>query len=59
MKKFVSSWLQVAPEKCWEAVLEERQVFVCFLNLPMMSAKEIMEDVRWELPLHIPFEEEG
>lgn len=59
MKRFVSSWLEVAPEKCWEAVLEERQVFVCVLSLPMMSAKEIMEAVRWELPLHIPFEEEG
>lgn len=57
MKRFMSSLLRLPPEKCMEVTLQEEQFFTCELQLPMMPLKELAEAVRWELPLHVPFEE--
>lgn len=59
MKSFGSSWFRIPSEQCLEVALQEEQVFTCHLALPMMPARELAEAVRWELPLHVPFNEEG
>ena len=37
--------------------LKEEQVFTCKLVLPVMPRREVAEAVRWELSLHVPFED--
>ncbi len=64
MKKYfacfekLSSFYKVPLEKQMVVTLDEEQVFTCKLTLPVMPKKEVEEAVRWELPLHVPFEEE-
>ena len=55
--KKLSSFYKIPVEKQKVIVLEEEQVFVCKLVLPVMPNKEIAEAIRWELPLHVPFED--
>ena len=50
----LSSTLKNSSEKQLAVTLKEEQVYSCVLTLPTMSAKEIKEAVRWELPFHIP-----
>ena len=63
MKKYfawiekLSSFYKIPVEKQKVVVLEEEQVFTCKLVLPVMPKKEIAEAIRWELPLHVPFED--
>ena len=63
MKKYfawiekLSSFYKVPLEKQKVVVLDEEQVFTCKLVLPVMPKKEIAEAIRWELPLHVPFED--
>ena len=63
MKKYfawiekLSSFYNIPLEKQKVIVLEEEQAFVCKLVLPVMPNKEIAEAIRWELPLHVPFED--
>ena len=63
MKKYfawiekLSSLYKVSPEKQKVVILKEEQVFACKLVLPVMPKKEVAEAVRWELPLHVPFED--
>ena len=62
MKKYfawiekLSSLYKVPLEKQKVVALREEQVFTCKIVLPVMPKKEVAEAVRWELPLHIPFE---
>ena len=63
MKKYfawiekLSSLYKVPLEKQKVVILKEEQVFTCKLALPVMPKKEVIEAVRWELPLHVPFED--
>ena len=63
MKKYfawiekLNSLYKIPLEKQKVVVLKEEQVFTCKLALPVMPKKEVAEAVRWELPLHIPFED--
>ena len=63
MKKYfawiekLSSLYKVPLEKQKVVILKEEQVFACKLVLPVMPKKEVAEAVRWELPLHVPFED--
>ena len=63
MKKYfawiekLSSLYKVPLEKQKVVILKEEQVFTCKLVLPVMPKKEVAEAVRWELPLHVPFED--
>lgn len=63
MKKYfawiekLSSLYKVPLEKQKVVILKEEQVFICKLVLPVMPKKEVAEAVRWELPLHVPFED--
>ena len=63
MKKYfawiekLSSLYKLPLEKQKVVVLKEEQVFTCKLALPVMPKKEVAEAVRWELPLHVPFED--
>ena len=63
MKKYfawiekLSSFYKLPLEKQKVVVLDEEQVFTCKLVLPVMPKKEIVEAIRWELPLHVPFED--
>ena len=63
MKKYfawiekLSSFYKIPVEKQKVVVLEEEQVFTCKLVLPVMPKNEIAEAIRWELPLHVPFED--
>lgn len=63
MKKYfawiekLSSLYKVPLEKQKVVVLREEQVFTCKIVLPVMPKKEVAEAVRWELPLHVPFED--
>ena len=63
MKKYfawiekLNSLYKIPLEKQKVAVLKEEQVFTCKLALPVMPKKEVAEAVRWELPLHVPFED--
>ena len=63
MKKYfawiekLSSFYKIPLEKQKVVVLDEEQVFTCKLVLPVMPKKEIAEAIRWELPLHVPFED--
>ena len=63
MKKYfawiekLSSLYKIPLEKQKVVVLKEEQVFTCKIVLPVMPKKEVAEAVRWELPLHIPFED--
>lgn len=63
MKKYfawiekLNSLYKIPLEKQKVVVLKEEQVFACKLVLPVMPKKEVAEAVRWELPLHIPFED--
>lgn len=55
--KKLSSLYKIPLEKQTVVILKEEQVFTCKLVLPVMPKKEVAEAVRWELPLHIPFED--
>ena len=63
MKKYfawiekLNSLYKIPLEKQKVVVLKEEQVFTCKLALPVMPKKEVAEAVRWELPLHVPFED--
>lgn len=63
MKKYfpwiekLSSLYKIPLEKQKVVVLKEDQVFTCKLVLPVMPKREVAEAVRWELPLHVPFED--
>ena len=63
MKKYfawiekLSSLYKIPLEKQKVVILDEEQVFTCKLDLPVMPKKEVTEAVRWELPLHVPFED--
>ena len=63
MKKYflwiekLSSLYKIPLEKQKVVILKEEQVFTCKLVLPVMPKKEVAEAVRWELPLHVPFED--
>ena len=63
MKKYfawiekLNSLYKIPLEKQKVVVLKEEQVFACKLVLPVMPKKEVAEAVRWELPLHVPFED--
>ncbi|MBQ5672632.1 MAG: hypothetical protein IIV46_00270, partial [Phascolarctobacterium sp.] len=63
MKKYfawiekLSSLYKVPFEKQKVVALREEQVFTCKIVLPVMPKKEVAEAVRWELPLHVPFED--
>ena len=63
MKKYfawiekLSSFYKIPVKKQKVVVLNEEQVFTCKLVLPVMPKKEIAEAIRWELPLHVPFED--
>ena len=63
MKKYfawiekLSSFYKIPVEKQKIVFLKEEQVFTCKLVLPVMPKKEIAEAIRWELPLHVPFED--
>ena len=63
MKKYfawiekLSSLYKVPLEKQKVVALREEQVFTCKIVLPVMPKKEVAEAVRWELPLHVPFED--
>ena len=63
MKKYftwiekLSSFYKIPLEKQKIVVLKDEQVFTCKLVLPVMPKREVAEAVRWELPLHVPFEE--
>lgn len=63
MKKYfawiekLSSLYKIPLEKQKVVILKEEQVFTCKLALPVMPKKEVAEAVRWELPLHVPFED--
>ena len=63
MKKYfawiekLSSLYKIPLEKQKVVILDEQQVFTCKLVLPVMPKKEVAEAVRWELPLHVPFED--
>ena len=63
MKKYfawiekLSSFYKLPVEKQKVVVLKEEQVFTCKLVLPVMPKNEIAEAIRWELPLHVPFED--
>ena len=63
MKKYfswiekLSSLYKVPLEKQKVVTLKEEQVFTCKIVLPVMPKKEVAEAVRWELPLHVPFED--
>ncbi|MBR5172825.1 MAG: PilN domain-containing protein [Phascolarctobacterium sp.] len=63
MKKYfawiekLSSFYKIPLEKQKVVFLKEEQVFTCKLVLPVMPKKEIVETIRWELPLHVPFED--
>ena len=63
MKKYfawiekLSSLYKIPLEKQKAVILKEEQVFTCKLVLPVMPKKEVAEAVRWELPLHVPFED--
>ena len=62
MKKYfawiekLSSLYKIPLEKQKVVILAAKQVFTCRLILPVMPKKEVAEAVRWELPLHVPFE---
>ncbi len=63
MKKYFA-WIEklcslykVPLEKQKVVALREEQVFTCKIVLPVMPKKEVAEAVRWELPLHVPFED--
>ena len=62
MKKYftwiekLSSLYKIPLEKQKVVILDAEQVFTCQLTLPVMPKKEVAEAVRWELPLHVPFE---
>ena len=53
----LNSLYKIPLEKQKVVVLKEEQVFTCKLALPVMPKKEVAEAVRWELPLHVPFED--
>ena len=63
MKKYfawiekLSSFYKIPVEKQKIVFLKEAEVFTCKLVLPVMPKKEIAEAIRWELPLHVPFED--
>lgn len=63
MKKYLawfdklSSFYKLPPEKQKVVTLDEEEVFTCKLVLPVMPKKDVAEAVRWELPLHVPFED--
>ena len=63
MKKYFAwieklrSFYKIPLEKQKVVVLEDEQVFTCKLVLPVMPKREVAEAVRWELPLHVPFED--
>ena len=63
MKKYfawiekLSSFYKIPVEKQKIVFLKEEEVFTCKLVLPVMPKKEIAEAIRWELPLHVPFED--
>ena len=63
MKKYfawiekLSSFYKIPLEKQKIIVLKEEQVFTCKLVLPVMPKREVAEAVRWELPLHVPYED--
>ena len=63
MKKYfawiekLSSLYKIPLEKQKVVILKEEQVFTCKLVLPVMPKKEVAEAVRWELPMHVPFED--
>ena len=63
MKKYfawiekLSSFYKIPLEKQKVVILDEQQVFTCKLVLPVMPKKEVAEAVRWELPMHVPFED--
>lgn len=57
VKNFMSSLWNLPKEQRLEVALPEEQVFTCTLTLPMMPDRELAEAVRWELTLHVPFEE--
>ena len=53
----LNSLYKIPVEKQTVVILKEEQVFTCKLVLPVMPKKEVAEAVRWELPLHVPFED--
>ena len=63
MKKYfawidkLSGFYKIPLGKQKVVVLNEEEVFTCKLVLPVMPKKEIAEAIRWELPLHVPFED--
>ena len=63
MKKYfawiekLSSLYKIPLEKQKVVILDAEQVFTCRLVLPVMPKKEVAEAVRWELPLHVPYED--
>ena len=63
MKKYfawiekLSSFYKIPVEKQKVVLLKEEEVFTCKLVFPIMPKKEIAEAIRWELPLHVPFED--
>ena len=63
MKKYfawiekLSSLYKIPLEKQKVVILDAEQIFTCRLVLPVMPKKEVAEAVRWELPLHVPYEE--
>lgn len=63
MKKYFA-WIEklsclykIPLEKQKVVILDAEQVFTCRLVLPVMPKKEVAEAVRWELPLHVPYED--
>lgn len=57
MKKYLKNFWQLPKEKQMTVTVPSEEVFTCQLYLPMLPEKEVAEAVRWELPLHVPFEE--
>ena len=63
MKKYfacvekLSSLYKIPLEKQKVVILDVEQVFTCRMILPVMPKKEVAEAVRWELPLHVPYED--
>ena len=63
MKKYfawiekLSSLYKIPLEKQKVVILDAEQIFTCRLVLPVMPKKEVAEAVRWELPLHVPYED--
>ena len=63
MKKYFA-WIEklsclykIPLEKQKVVILDAEQVFTCRVVLPVMLKKEVAEAVRWELPLHVPYED--